>query len=54
MEASFVATVSVLETDLPEYVKQIVEPLFVVFDSFKISDRILTELVDSFTAGSVA
>jgi hypothetical protein len=53
VETSFITTVSALESNLPEYVKQIVQPLFVVFDFFEISDRILGELVDSFTAGSV-
>lgn len=54
VEASFTATLSDLESNLPDYVKQIVQPLFVVFDFFEISDRILGELVDSFAAGSVA
>jgi hypothetical protein len=54
VEASFTAALSDLESNLPDYVKQIVQPLFVVFDFFEISDRILGELVDSFAAGSVA
>jgi hypothetical protein len=54
VEAAFTTTVSDLESKLPDYVKQIVQPLFVVFDFFEISDRILAELVDSFAAGSAA
>lgn len=53
IEASFTATLSDLESNLPEYVKQIVQPLFMVFDFFEINDGILGEIVDGFASGSV-
>ena len=53
VQAGFSATVSDLETNLAEYVKQIVQPLFVVFDFFEISDDVLADLVDNFVAGRV-
>lgn len=53
IEASFTATLSDLESNLPEYVKQIVQPLFMVFDFFEINDGILAEIVDAFASGSV-
>jgi hypothetical protein len=53
IEASFTATLSELESNLPNYVKQIVQPLFMVFDFFEVSDRIVGEIVDGFASGSV-
>jgi hypothetical protein len=53
VEADIVATLSDLELNLTDYVKQIVQPLFVVFDFFEISDQILGEIVDGFVSGSV-
>lgn len=53
VEADIVATLSDLELNLTDYVKQIVQPLFVVFDFFEISDQILGEIVDSFVSGPV-
>jgi hypothetical protein len=53
VEGDIVATLSDLELNLTSYVKQIVQPLFVVFDFFEISDQILGEIVDGFVSGSV-
>jgi hypothetical protein len=53
VEASITATLSDLESNLPDYVKQIVQPLFMVFDFFEISDTILAEIVDGFASGSI-
>jgi hypothetical protein len=47
------AALSDLEANLATYVKQIVQPLFVVFDFFEVSDGVLGEIVDTFTAGTV-
>lgn len=51
VQASFTATLSELESNLVDYVKQIVQPLFVLFDFFEVSDGVLAELVENFTTG---
>ncbi len=53
VQAGFTATVSDLEANLVEYVKQIVQPLFVLFDFFEVNDGVLTDLVENFAAGRV-
>jgi hypothetical protein len=42
-----------LETDLPAYVKQIVDPLFTVFDFFEVAEEIVTEIAEGFMRGDV-
>ena len=37
-----------LETNLTDHVKEMVQPLFAVFDFFEVSNEILTEVVDGF------
>lgn len=53
VQAGFTATVSELETNLVDYVKKIVQPLFVVFDFFEVNDGALADLVENFVAGKV-
>ena len=56
-ESAIATTVSApivqLETDLPAYVKQLVDPLFAVFDFFEVSDDIVSEIAESFMHGDV-
>jgi len=47
------ASLSDLEVNLVDYVKQIVQPLFVVFDFTEASDVALREIVESFADGRV-
>lgn len=53
VQTSIAASVNDIATHLVDYVKQIVQPLLVVFDYFKLSDAIFAEIVDGFVAGSV-
>lgn len=56
-EDAIATTISVplahLETELPTYVKQLVDPLFAVFDFFEVSEDIVTEIAESFMRGDV-
>lgn len=54
VQTGVTATVSDLETNLVDYVKQIVQPLFVLFDFFQPSDGIVDQIVDSFVAGTAS
>lgn len=51
VQTGFTAAVSDLESNLVEYVKQIVQPLFVIFDFFEVNDGVLADLVENFAAG---
>jgi hypothetical protein len=53
VETSITATISDLEANLVEYVRQILQPLFVVFDFFEVNDGVLSGLVEDFVAGRI-
>jgi hypothetical protein len=42
-----------IEDDLVRLVKRFVEPLFIIFDYFKVEDRIIEEIVNNFVEGKV-
>ena len=50
---SFTTSLAELESGLADSVKLIVQPLFMIFDFFEISDEILDQIVDGFVAGNV-
>lgn len=56
-EDAISATISVplvqLETELPTYVKQLVDPLFAVFDFFEVSEEIVTDIAEGFMRGEL-
>lgn len=53
VETTISASLAELERDLTAYVKQIIDPLFMVFDFFELGEPILEELVDEFVSGRV-
>jgi hypothetical protein len=53
VETTISADLADLERDLTAYVKQIIDPLFMVFDFFELGDSILEELVDEFVSAPV-
>jgi hypothetical protein len=40
-----------LESELATHVKEIIGPLFVIFEFFELSDRVLEDIVDEFVGG---
>jgi hypothetical protein len=54
VEATITASVIELESNLSDYVKQVVQPLFVLFDFFQAGDGVIDDIVDRFVAGEVA
>lgn len=50
VETTITATLAELERDLTNYVRQVVDPLFVVFDFLQIDEGIVSELVEDFLA----
>jgi hypothetical protein len=44
------ATLAEIESDLVTQVKKVIDPLFVVFDFFQLSDQVLRDIVDKFVA----
>jgi hypothetical protein len=53
VETTITATLTELERDLISYVKQIIDPLFMVFDFFELGDPVLEEIVDEFVGGRI-
>lgn len=53
VETSIEASLAELERNLTSYVKEIIDPLFMVFDFFELDAAILDELVDEFVSGRV-
>ena len=49
-ETSFTTSLSDLEINLVEHVRQVVQPLFVIFEFFELSNSILADIVDKFVA----
>ena len=47
-------SVGELQSKLTEHVKELVGPLFILFDFFELGDQIYSELVDNFVDGRVA
>ncbi|HWM63256.1 MAG TPA: hypothetical protein VNP96_04605 [Solirubrobacterales bacterium] len=52
-DVRFSTTIEELESDLVGKVKEVTQPLFMLFDFFELSDEILEEIAESFIAGSV-
>jgi hypothetical protein len=50
VETTVTASLSEIESDLVAQVKQVISPLFVVFEFFELSDAVLQDIVDSFVA----
>lgn len=48
VETSITASIIDLEANLVGYVKEVVQPLFVVFDFFEVSDEIIAQVVQEF------
>ena len=46
-------TINEVESDLTQLVKQIVQPLFVLFGFCEVSDKIIEEIVDKFISGEI-
>jgi hypothetical protein len=53
VETSLTVSLNEIETDLAGCAKGLVEPLFVVFDYFSLSDEILADIVEAFANGEV-
>lgn len=52
--AEFECALGELEANLTQRVRDLLEPLFMVFDFTQISDEVWTELVDNFVAGRIS
>ena len=52
-ETTISASLSDLETDLPRLVRELVAPLFMLFDFFEASDGVVDQIVNDFVAGKV-
>ena len=50
VEATVVASIASIESDLVTQVKNVIDPLFVVFDFLSLSDAVLQEIVEKFVA----
>ena len=50
VEATVAASIAAIESDLVTRVKNVIDPLFVVFDFLSLSDAVLEEIVDTFVA----
>jgi hypothetical protein len=50
VETTVTATLAEIESDLVTQVKKVIDPLFVVFDFFQLSDQVLRDIVDKFVA----
>jgi hypothetical protein len=53
VETTISATLAELERSLTSYVKQVINPLFTVFDFFELSAEVLEELVEDFVSGRI-
>ncbi len=53
-ETQIHCTLGQLETELVDLVKQLVAPVFVLFDFFELSDDIYEEIVNGYVAGRVS
>lgn len=53
VESTITATLAELERDLTAYVRQVIDPLFVVFDFLQIGEEIVSELVEDFVGGQI-
>jgi hypothetical protein len=53
VETTISATLAELERSLTSYVKQVIDPLFTVFDFFELSAEVLEELVEDFVSGRI-
>jgi len=54
VETQIRCTLGQLETELVDLVKQLLAPVFVLFDFFELSDDIYEEIVNGFVAGRVS
>lgn len=52
-DVRFSTTVEELESDLASKVKEVTQPLFMLFDFFELGDKILEEIAEGFIAGEV-
>ena len=50
VDSALTATVASLESNLVEHVKEVIDPLFMVFEFFELGDNVLAEIVDEFVA----
>jgi len=53
VESSISATLNELETDLPRYVREIVQPLLTIFDFYEVDGSILDDISNGFIEGEV-
>ena len=53
VETEISTTLGGIEGNLVELVKEIVSPLFTLFDYFELSDQILEEIVNAYVEGRV-
>ncbi|MEK7472047.1 MAG: hypothetical protein AAB624_02255, partial [Patescibacteria group bacterium] len=53
IETTLECSLQDLDAKLVENVKSLLEPLFMLFDFFELSDQIYTELVDNFVNGKI-
>lgn len=54
VSSSVEASIAELQTDLVNLVRELLEPVFVLFDFFELSDTVWSEIVDAFVEGRVA
>jgi len=53
IETEVTTQLSGIESDLVRLVKELVTPLFTLFDFFELSDQILEEIVNAYVEGRV-
>lgn len=50
VEATVMASLAEIESDLVGQVKRVIDPVFAAFEFFELSDEVLREIVDGFLA----